>query len=51
MKIGKIRKGDDYLYGFQCQSNAAKIQKKARYYIGNVSKKDLYMIIREFEKF
>ena len=49
-KIGNISKGVDYLTGFQDQSRVAKI-KKARYAIGNVSKKYLSKIIREFEKF
>ena len=43
-------KGVDYLSGFQYQRKLAKI-KKARYAIGNVSEKDLYRIIKEFEKF
>ena len=42
-------KGVDYLFGFQGQSKATQI-KKARYAIGNISKKDLLKIIREFEK-
>ena len=49
-KIGNIRKKVDYISGFQSQSKAAKI-KKARYAIGNFSKKDLSKIIREFDKF
>ena len=50
MKIGKIRKGVDYLSGFQVQSKTAKKIKKASYAIGNVSKKDSSEIIQEFEK-
>ena len=50
MKIGKIRKGVDYLSGFQYQRKVSKIQ-KTWYAIRNVSKKDLSKIIREFEKF
>ena len=49
-KIGKIRKGVDYLSGFQDQNKAAQLQ-KGKVCIGNVSKKDLSKIIREFEKF
>ena len=48
-KFGNIRKVFDYLSGFQGQIKAEK--KKARYAIGNVSKKDLSKTIREFEKF
>ena len=48
-KIGKIRKGVDYLSGFQDQSRLQKY-KKARYTIGNISEKDLSKIIKEFEK-
>ena len=36
--------------GFKTKSGSHKY-KKARYAIGNVSKKDLSKIIREFEKF
>ena len=39
-KIGKIRKGVDYLSGFQDQSKVEKY-KKARYAIGNVIEKGL----------
>ena len=49
-KIGKIRKGVGYLSGFQDQSKVLQKCKKARYAIGNVSKKDLSKIIKEFEK-
>ena len=44
-KSVKIRKGVDYLSGFQDQIKATKI-KKARYAIRNVSKKELSKIIR-----
>ena len=50
MKIGKIRKGVDYLSRFQGQSKVEKI-KKARYAIVNVSNKDFSKIMKEFEKF
>ena len=36
--------------GFKAKARLHKY-KKARYAIGNVSKKDLYKILREFEKF
>ena len=48
-KIGEIRKGVGNRSGFQYQSKVNRI-KKARYAIGNVSKKDLLKIIKEFEK-
>ena len=40
VQFGKIRKGVDYLSGFQDQSKA----------IGNVSEKDISRIIKDFEK-
>ena len=45
----KIRKRVGNHSGFQDQIKVAKI-KKARYAIGNFSKKDLLKIIKEFEK-
>ena len=45
----KIRKGVDYLSGYQGQSKAKEI-KKARYATGDTSMGDLSKIIREFEK-
>ena len=48
-KFENIRKGVDYLSGFQGQSEAAKI-KKTWYAIRNISKKDLSKSIRNFEK-
>ena len=50
IKIGKIRKGVDYLSGFQPKVRPHKY-KKAMYAIGNVCKKDLSKIISEFDKF
>ena len=44
-----MRKGVDYLSGFQDQSKVEKY-KKARYAIGNVSMKDLSNKIKEFKK-
>ena len=48
-EIGNIRKGVDYLSGFQVQSKSTQIQKQ-RYAIGNFSKKYLSKIISDFEK-
>ena len=48
-KNGNIRKGVDYLSGFQGRIKVTQI-KKARYDIGNVSKKNLSKIIKEFKK-
>ena len=48
-KIVNIRKGVDYLSRFQGQRKATKTQ-KARYAIGNVSKKEISKIIKEVEK-
>ena len=45
----KIRKGVDYLSGYQGQCKTKEI-KKARYGIVNVSMNNLSKIIREFEK-
>ena len=47
IKIGKIRKGVDYLSGFQPKVRPHKY-KNSGHVIGNVSKKDLSKIIREF---
>ena len=44
-----IRRGVDYLSGFQGQSKTAKI-KKAGYAIGIASEKDISHIIEDFEK-
>ena len=49
-KIGNIRKGVDYLTGFKAKIRPQRY-KKARYAIANVSKKDLYKIIKEFDCF
>ena len=45
-KIGNIKKGVGNHSGSQDQSKVAKIQKKSRYAIGNVSEKDLSEIIK-----
>ena len=48
-KLERLGKGLIASLGFKTKSGSQKY-KKARYYIRNVSKKDLYKIIKEFEK-
>ena len=48
--LGRSGKGLIYSLGIKAKARPNKY-KKARYVIGNVSKKDLSKIIRQFEKF